>query len=422
MSKRSFFLGGAVVVTGLAGGPVCPLYGANANLFISAERSNSDKSFGGPAVVEVMIQDLDIEETDEAEGEPDVTVNGQILRMAQATNGSWYGYFAVSDAAHAADQTVGLPGTGLDFGVIVDSATAEVAAGVVFSDPFEVALPKAIVPGGGPLLNHVVRNPPALNTDPQVLSGQIGIDPVQWPVVQVIDLPAPGEVVTKLVNGQVVVEVLEDWAPVIVQYNKGGGVQTTTLSYNDLPDVAIGTDKAQYLPGEDVLLAIFDPQLNIDPTDNDSWTFDVSGEGKTFYQAFNADGVGDANGTAGLVDLGPDLDDLFFDGRGVLTMTLTSGLELGSNDHQPDMSVNDNVTSFSSIVTLVETDADSGIFTVFDDSGRSIIRIADDAQPGVVGELMYHGQTIPIVVVPEVSSLSMLVIGGLAAANRRRHR
>jgi hypothetical protein len=53
----------------------------------------------GPQVVEVVIIDSDINETNESNGEPKVTVNGAKLRMAQATDGNWYGYFAVKISA-----------------------------------------------------------------------------------------------------------------------------------------------------------------------------------------------------------------------------------------------------------------------------------------------------------------------------------
>ena len=48
-------------------------HAANANLFVSAENSQFDNYFGGPMVVEVVINDPDLKEIDEAESEPDVT-------------------------------------------------------------------------------------------------------------------------------------------------------------------------------------------------------------------------------------------------------------------------------------------------------------------------------------------------------------
>ena len=76
----------------------------NANLFVSAENPAFDNYFNGPMVIEVVVNDPAISDTDESKGEPDVTVNGQDLRMVQATDGKWYGYF--SDRAQEASETV----------------------------------------------------------------------------------------------------------------------------------------------------------------------------------------------------------------------------------------------------------------------------------------------------------------------------
>jgi hypothetical protein len=112
-------------------------FAANANLFVSAENSQFDNYMSGPQVIEVVIIDSDINDTDEAKGEPDVTVNGKILRMVQAVDGNWYGYFADETMANIADGTTNSIGTGLDFGDVSDAATAGTAiAGSVtfFSD------------------------------------------------------------------------------------------------------------------------------------------------------------------------------------------------------------------------------------------------------------------------------------------------
>src|SRR3989338_353698 len=80
-------------------------HAANANLFVSAENSQFDNYMSGPQVIEVVVIDSDINDTDELKGEPDVTVNGKVLRMVQAVDGNWYGYFADRDMAVLADAT-----------------------------------------------------------------------------------------------------------------------------------------------------------------------------------------------------------------------------------------------------------------------------------------------------------------------------
>ena len=99
---------------------------SNANLFVSAENSQFDNYMSGPQVIEVVIIDSDIDELDEGKGEPDVTVNGKDLRMVQATDGNWYGYFADSLQASTADaaQDAATDGFGLDFGKFCTGASA----------------------------------------------------------------------------------------------------------------------------------------------------------------------------------------------------------------------------------------------------------------------------------------------------------
>ena len=69
-------------------------YGANQNLYVSSENSLFNNYFAGSAVVEVVVKDPNLMEIDNSVGEPNVTINGNNLRMAQATDGNWYAYFA----------------------------------------------------------------------------------------------------------------------------------------------------------------------------------------------------------------------------------------------------------------------------------------------------------------------------------------
>ena len=67
---------------------------SNPNLFVSAENPQFDNHFSGSMVIEVVVIDPNLSDTGEGKGEPDVTINGKSLRMVQATDGSWYAYFA----------------------------------------------------------------------------------------------------------------------------------------------------------------------------------------------------------------------------------------------------------------------------------------------------------------------------------------
>jgi hypothetical protein len=94
----------------------------------------------GPQVIEVVVIDSDINDTDEAKGEPDVTVNGKVLRMVQAVDGNWYGYFADRDQAQIADSTATNSGFGLDFGFFCKAGDGENILGFSLSETDGVAI------------------------------------------------------------------------------------------------------------------------------------------------------------------------------------------------------------------------------------------------------------------------------------------
>src|SRR5690349_17700905 len=112
----------------------------NANLFVSAENSQFNNYFAGPQVIQVVVSDPDIQRLDQAYGEPTVTVNGKKLRMAQATDGNWYAYFADRDQAIAADKTSGANATGLNFGEFC-SSTSPTAVSFSETKGFTVSTP-----------------------------------------------------------------------------------------------------------------------------------------------------------------------------------------------------------------------------------------------------------------------------------------
>ncbi|NIS96031.1 MAG: peptidase, partial [Nitrosopumilaceae archaeon] len=327
--------------------PIYDAYADNPNLFVSAENSKFDNHFAGSMVVEVVIRDSNISDTDEGKGEPDVTLNGKNLRMVQATDGNWYAYFANVDKAKIADSTVGKAKEGLDFGVFCDRDTT--ILGIDISDTDGVAIPgpsddlvgfkngdvsfsscTGTIDNSVDNQNNVVRKAKFINEN-SPLPGQIGLKPKAWPLIQ-----------------------LYSFDDVTIQYNPGGGVQQVNLEYDDIPNISLEIDRDNYPQNSEVFLTINDVQLNQDPTDEDSWTFNVGSPTSIFYQAYDNNGRDSANGDKGLVDLGPDLSSLGFKDNGILSLDLGNIVELTTNSEQPDTSVDDGTTSFSQIVTLVE--------------------------------------------------------------------
>jgi hypothetical protein len=391
---------------------------SNPHLFVSAENSLYDNHFAGSMVIEVVVSDPDYNDVSEAEGEPDVTLNGNDLRMVQATDGKWYAYFANIDGAKRADQIVlnaglGAKGKSLDFGVFCSSSTDSSVLGTSFSDTEGVAVPKSdggllgFTNGNTPFSactgspagnneNNVVRNARSVNTNPSVPSGQIGIDVDAWPIIQ-----------------------LFSFSDVEIKYNRPGGTEKILLDYDDIPNISSTTDRKGYPNNAEVFLTINDIQLNQDPTDEDSWTFNINSPEATFYQAFTESGSDSGNNSPGLINLVPHLSSLGFEDNGKLTMSLGNIAKLKTNDHQPTPSVSDTVNTFSQIITLVESEPNSGIFENFDSSNESTIGILGNAPRGQSAIIQYNDKSTSIIAGPSTASISITPQGSQFMAGQR---
>ena len=364
----------------------------NPNLFVSAENPTYSNHFSGSMVIEVVINDPSIRDTGEGKGEPDVTINGKTLRMVQATDGNWYAYFAHVDFAKSADATVGKSGEGLDFGEFCSQNTSPSIFGISLTETDGFAIPRpASVTGStngnlsflpcttNPSMNdvnhnNVVRNPKSINTNPNIPKGQIGLDPAAWPLVQ-----------------------LFSFNDVQIQYNAAGGPQTVDLEYDEIPNISFNIDRSIYPPNSEVFLVINDLQLNQDPTDEDSWTFNIDSPLGVFYHAFDNSGNDAANGNSGLVNLIPSLTNIGFENNGQLIINLGKIMKLKTNGDQPKSFINDGgSTSFSKIATLVEKGPNSGIFESFDSNDQSIIGILSDAPRGQTGQINYNKKSASV--------------------------
>ncbi len=374
---------------------------SNPNLFVSAENSQFKNYFSGSMVIEVVVNDLNLKDTGEGKGEPDVTINGKSLRMVQATDGNWYAYFANVEKAKIADSTVGLAGKGLDFGVFCSRDSSSSVFGISISETDGIAVPQSsgltgFTNGdssfssctgsstGSANLNNVVRNAKSINTNSNIPTGQIGLDSNAWPLIQ-----------------------LYSFNDVTIQYNPGGPSQQVSLEYDEIENISFNLDRDLYPKSAEVFLTVNDFQLNQDPTDEDSWTFDIDSNPSVFYQAFDNSGNNDANGNAGLVNLSPSLSNLGFEGNGKLSLSLGNILELQTNDDQPNSSVSDGgANTFSNIVTLVEKGPNSGIFESYDSSDNSVLGILSDAPRGQTGQITYNKKSISVLSGSSSASIS----------------
>ena len=379
------------------------------NLFVSAENSLFENHFTGSMVVEVVIRDSEISDTDEAKGEPDVTINGKDLRMVQGSDGNWYAYFANVEKAKQADQIAftGQAGESLDFGTFcnnnADLSGAGSASNPTFTDTEGVFVDGA--PAGAPAacvfdeiqtgdvgntdagtVVNVVREPKSPNTTaPGLNVGQIDIDADAWPFIQLFSFSND----------------------VTIIYNKGGGSQRVDLNYSDIPNISLNIDRNVYPKGAEVFVTVNDMQLNQDPTDEDSWTFKIDSPRTTFYQAFTESGSDSGNGGAGLVNLNPYLVSLGFEKNGNLGMNLGPVAILKTNQYQQSSFVTTGTINYNNIVTLVESEPNSGIFHSFDFSDQSVIGIKNDAPRGQSASIEYNSKTTSIVTGDSTATFSI---------------
>jgi hypothetical protein len=432
--------------------PAAHAQSANANLFVSVEESFKPDRFGGAMVVEVVINDPDLKETDEPETEPDVTVNSKKLRMAQATDGNWYAYFADKDMATGADTLAGVTGaaTGLNFGFGCSLATAGAGFPGTFTGSFSetvgVFFPRSMgpaetaglldacttVPGVTANVNNVVRENKTLTDFPigaPLGEGQIGLPPGVFPFIQLYDFAAGGDAK--------------------IQYNIGGGSpQTVILEFDDALDDygTLALDKTSYPANSEVHITISDNWLNVDPTDEDSWTFGSNNtNSSTVYQAFDENGA--AAGTAvagGIPNIQPGKGTINAGDLGELLINYNPNGATGLADQILDLSENadqefDGIASppfvftgasdaaiftpanptnalgaNSAPVTIVETESSSGIFQNTDDNDLANIIVAADAPRGTTATVSYNDSPVSVLIANYYGTLVMddSVLGG----------
>ncbi len=377
--------------------PNVKAYSDHPNLFVSAENSVFANHISGPMVTEVIVQE-DNTQLDQAMGQPNVSINGRHLQMAQGSDGSWYAFFANTDSAKQADQAAlsGSSGQSIDFGVFCSSSTPSSVLGVDVSQTDGVAIPDSAglsgttqgtagfnscsgTPATPSSQNNVVRNSPSLNSNPQVPSGQIGINPNVWPLIQLFTLSSD----------------------VHIEYDRSTGTQSVDLVYSDIPNISISLDRIGYPSSADVFATINDAELSIDPTSQDSWTFNVGSNSAVFYQAFAESGIS-ASGP-GIVNLMPYLSSLGFKDNGKLSMDTSDVVNLKTNSVQTSMSLNG---VYNKLVTFVETGPHTGIFeSSF--AGVSTIGILPNAPRSHSGSITYNLQSASIVSGTSTASLNV---------------
>jgi hypothetical protein len=340
----------------IAAPSMMPQAAAAGALYVSAENALFDNTFGGVQIVEVIVSGTQ-DETDEEQGEPVVKVDEHQLRMAQAVDGNWYGYFGDQTALEAVETGL-LAAQGIYFG---EDATPTIAKGD-FNEAKNVLSRSA-----GGLTS--IQNAPSLSAwnstgvDNMVANadvGQIGIAASSWPVIQLYDLS---------------IETFE------VIYEQAGPDSVVVLNYDsaDLDDFAsLELDRNQASQESDIHLTITDNQLNIDPTGEDIVIFYVGtdNEGVAFVNKTDSSSIS--------VTAYDSYDNSFDDNGKLIINNATNGSVILSND----ATVDDPTADL--LVVFYETAENSGIFVNYDDLDDSNIDVADNAARGYTATFDYN--------------------------------
>jgi hypothetical protein len=363
---------------------------AAGSLYVSAENAMFNNSFGGAQIVEVVVLGVSTA-TDIAAGEPVVKVNDNQLRLVQATDGNWYGYFGSETEVEAADAADNYIDAGQD-------STPSVVQGD-FNEASDVWKPNAAGTANNGAIN-MITNTPALSswnsTDASNESnkggaskgiGQIGIATADWPFIQLYDFS------------------IETFDVVLEQ---AGADEVVTINYDsgDMDDYAsMVLDRNSASQESDIHLTIFDNQLNIDPTGEDV---------VSFYVASDHEGVSWMNRTVGGTNNADILTvnwtstdykpyDNYFDDNGklIINNATNGGSSVLVNIVTVDDATADNYMIF------YEGGENSGIFYNTDDGDNSSLEVDDYAKRGFTATFDYNDSAQSFLVANDFGVLTM---------------
>ncbi|MDC0229195.1 hypothetical protein OAJ71_04270 [Nitrosopumilus sp.] len=364
----------------IAAPSMMPQAAAAGALYVSAENAMFGNTFGGAQIIEVVVINHQ-NETDEEQGEPVVKVDENQLRMVQAVDGNWYGYFGDSTAVPTADAAA----NNLDFGLDADPT--------IFLGDFGEAT--NVYSGAndsvGAMQDGVIRNAPVMSAwngtvttmsdrtaNINSTQGQIGVlDYDAWPFIQLYDL------------------TIENFD---VVYEQAGADEVVSLNYDsgDLDDYASLTlDRNSASQGSEVHLVITDNQLNIDPTAEDIVMFQVTAgsEGVSFTNRTDGSAAGD------YLAYDNNFDDnglliIDYDANGVGTDVLT------------DQATLDDPTA-DKILVFYEGGENSGIFYNTDDDDDANLMVAEYAKRGTTATFDYNDSAQSFVVANDFGVIDM---------------
>ena len=426
---------------------------ANEHLYVSAE---AEGSFTKAQVIEVVVSEGSIADLDTAYGMPDVSINGSSILMAQAVDGAWYAYVADADSANALDayytQESAGGSSGGDFGKLCGPATDltyknddEAVSGLAASETQGVFIPNdhgsvtnaegtaaysqgdvttaCTITAANHTINisagqnstsnqimNVVREPPALSNGTSINEyGNIKLGANLWPMIQLLDFSGDGNV--------------------DIVYNRAGADETVSLVYTDGAE-GLSFDKDIYGLKHEVGMTLNAWNANIDPTDEDVWTFGTLPTNQTaYYQLYDENGAADAStqGTSGaggnaFAFTTATIGDILPAG----TLSIDRNGDTVTSDATTDAVVNfqDNAdticTAASGLcptadinaadqpITLTEAGANTGVFVNWDEGLTANMLINTDAKRGSQAVFEFDEVKYGVLHMPQFATIEYL--------------
>ena len=173
-------------------------------------------------------------------------------------------------------------------------------------------------------INNVVREARALSNGTTTdFYGNIALGPNLWPFIQLYDF-------TRYQSYDLV-------------YERGGADETISLTYdrpagydadgNKIKGLVF--DKDHYGLKHEIGVTLYNNELNLDPTDEDSWTFGTLPTNATiFYQLFDENGANDSSATAGVTkfDMFTASSTFGFNDGGIMKIDVNGPEDASTND------------------------------------------------------------------------------------------
>jgi len=390
---------------------------ADAMLYVSCVNEDFGNTFAGGQICEIIVRDPSIAETDQAEPEPTVEVNNETLRMVQGADGWWYAYIGSTegvgnnDGSATANINYGTTPTTNHEGTNCPPVGYDRANGIGGPLVSEYKMDHISCSSSatvylynstsGSSTNLIIDGAPALSDRDQVggstaleaSGGQLNVTDADWPFIQTWEF--------------------KDDSDVTIVYEAPGADETVELTYETDGDgmdsyAKLELDRLGAAQGSQIHLTIYDNQLNLDPTVEDSVIFltnssqGVSYNSSLAYSAMASAQFGDngvlkitrnANSADAAVVVSQNNTDQTF--RGTETATACTGGDAGNfvtvAGATPAGCQHHHIEFF-------ETSSNSGIFTNTDDADTSTLKVNDSAIRGTSATFDYNDTPVSFVV------------------------